>query len=116
MLKSCQYCNRIHDRKFDCGKKPKRERKVKDIDKFRWTRKWREKRNRIVERDLYLCQVCKEEGKYTYDNLEVHHIIPLAEDYDKRLDEDNLITLCGYHHERAEKGIITREHLRRLIE
>ena len=47
--------------------------------------------------------------KYTYKELEAHHIIPLEEDYNKRLDGDNLITLCRYHHELAEKGGISRE-------
>lgn len=117
MLKSCQYCHRIHDSKYDCGMRPKRKykREVKEIDRFRWSNLWKEKRIQIKERDLYLCQVCKDKGKYIYDNLEVHHIIPLEEDYDKRLDDENLITLCEWCHERAERGNITREYLRDLI-
>lgn len=115
MLKSCKYCGRIHDSKFDCGKKPKRKKKPTDINKFRWSRRWREKRNQIVERDKYLCQVCKENGVYNYDNLEVHHIVPLEEDYDKRLDEGNLITLCVIHHKAADRGEIDREYLHKLV-
>ena len=53
--------------------------------------------------------------EYTYKELEVHHIIPLEEDYNKRLDSDNLITLCRYHHELAEKGEISREELQKII-
>ena len=45
----------------------------------------------------------------------MHHIIPLEEDYNKRLDSDNLITLCRYHHELAEKGEISREELQEII-
>ena len=41
----------------------------------------------------------------------VHHIVPLVEDYEKRLDDDNLITLCSRHHEMAEKGDIDRREL-----
>ena len=117
MLKSCQYCHKIHDSKFDCGLKPKKKykRDVTDIDKFRWTRKWKEKRIHIKERDLYLCQVCKDKGKYNYDELEVHHIIPLSENYDLKLDDDNLITLCTTHHAMAERGEIKRNYLQGLV-
>ena len=115
MLKSCKYCMRIHDSKFDCGKKPKRIKEPTDKNKFRWSRKWREKRNQIVERDNYLCLVCKHNGLYNYSNIEVHHITSLEEDFDKRLDEDNLITLCREHHEDAEKGKISKTCLRKIL-
>ena len=47
-------------------------------------------------------------------DISVHHIIPLAVDYSKRLDNDNLISLCHYHHERAESGEISPDRLREL--
>ena len=74
------------------------------------------KRNQIKKRDKYLCQLCLKDNIYTYDNLQVHHIIPLAKDYNKKLDSDNLITLCRMHHEQAEKGIISKEELYELLE
>ena len=41
-----------------------------------------------------------------------YHCAPeAAVDYDRRLDDDNLITLCRYHHEKAEKGLISRKKL-----
>ena len=46
-------------------------------------------------------------------DISVHHIIPLAEG-GELLDEDNLITLCRYHHEQAEKGKISRRELQVL--
>jgi 5-methylcytosine-specific restriction endonuclease McrA len=107
---------RIHDSKYDCGKKPKRQKVANDKNKFRWSRKWREKRNSIVERDLSLCLVCRSKGKYNYNNLEVHHIIPLEEDYNKRLDDYNLITLCSDCHEQAERGEISKESLYKLLQ
>lgn len=115
MLKSCKYCGRVHDNKYDCGKKPKRKKKINNINKFRWSRKWREKSEDIKRRDNYLCSVCKEENRYNYSNLEVHHIVPLKEDFDKRLDDDNLITLCEEHHEKAERGEISRKYLQAIV-
>lgn len=113
ILKSCKYCGRIHDSKFDCGKKPKRYKPNNDINKFRWSRKWREKAQQIKERDNYLCQLAIRENppRYIYTDLEVHHIVSIEEDWDKRLDDDNLITLSEEYHEKAERGEIDREYL-----
>lgn len=115
MLRSCKYCGRIHDTKVDCGKKP-RHKKNTVIDKFRSTMAWQDKRTEIGERDKFLCQVCIRKlyntaQQFNYDNISIHHIIPIAQDYDKRLDNDNLICICGYHHEMAERGTIPKEAL-----
>jgi len=83
---------------------------------FRNTNAWIKKRNQIKKRDKYLCQLCLKDNIYTYDNLQVHHIIPIAKDYNKKLDSNNLITLCRMHHEQAEKGIISKEELYELLE
>ena len=47
--------------------------------------------------------------------LEVHHIVPIEEDYTKRLDSSNLITLCRYHHEMAEANEISKEELLGMV-
>lgn len=44
--------------------------------------------------------------QFNSQELEVHHIVPLAEDYDLRLENENLITLCVRHHKMADDGII----------
>lgn len=106
MKASCKYCGRIHDKKYICSNRPK-QTKYTDINKFRSTKQWRVKREEIRERDKQLCQVCirklyNTEQQYTYNDLSVHHAIPIESDYTKRLDNDNLLTLCRYHHELAE--------------
>ena len=118
MLKTCSVCGKIHDFNKICRRKT--TKKSTEANKFRKTYKWAEKSKYIKQRDNYLCQVClldkyNTNYKYTYKELEVHHIIPLEEDYNKRLDSDNLITLCRYHHELAEKGEISREELQEII-
>lgn len=120
MLKSCKYCMRIHDSKIDCGKKPKRVKQGNDKDRFRWTQAWQRKREEIKKRDKFLCQICIRElyetfDKYTYDNIEVHHAITLEEDFERRLDNDNLLTMCERHHEMAERFIIPREEILYII-
>ena len=117
MLKTCIYCGRVHPKGFVCPRKPKAQNKYdKQIDVFRGSSQWKNKRAHIFKRDLYMCRVCLENGIYCSGDLSVHHITPIASDYSRRLDDDNLITLCSYHHEAAEKGEIPSEHLRALAE
>ena len=114
MNKSCRYCGRIHNFNFECPKKPKRENRTDSIARFRRTQAWRNKSNEIMERDLYLCRVCYEQGKLTNTGLSVHHIVSLASNFDLRLENDNLITLCDEHHKAAEKGNIEAIWLKKL--
>lgn len=121
MKKSCVYCGRIHDSKFDCGRKPKRFKKRNIKDAFRSTAVWQRKTVEIKERDGYLCQICLRDlygTKIRVNNLRlsVHHAIPLQEDYEKRLDNDNLLTVCDMHHEMAESGEIPYEEIKKIID
>lgn len=117
MLRSCKYCGRIHDTKLDCGKKPIYRGKISNKKElFRKTRAWTERSIQIRERDNNLCQICKRKihmtddmRQFEYNNLQVHHIYSLQEDFDKRLDGSNLITVCAYHHELCENGRIDRK-------
>lgn len=116
MKKSCSHCGRIHERSHVCSSKPKAVKKVTHIDRFRWTKVWQRKRLYIRERDNNLCQIClrmrhNTTEQYNFNNLEVHHIEPMVEAWDKRLDDDNLITLCRDHHEQAEARTIERFEL-----
>lgn len=119
MKRSCSYCGRIHDYNYDCPMKPKpKGNRDKDIEKFRGGKLWKAKRKEILERDKGLCVVCRlgigcEPDLIPADS--VHHIIPLADDLDRRLDDDNLISLCAYHHEVAERGEIPAADLLRAI-
>ena len=75
---------------------------------------------RIKERDAGVCQLCARNYPGTrrlaeYEELEVHHIVPIEEDITKAFDQDNLITLCRRHHEGVEGGLIaSREELLKI--
>lgn len=119
MYKSCSYCGRIHPVGFVCPHKPKRIRtKTPDTHtaQFRRRKIWKQKSIHIRSRDLEMCRMCLSEGRYTFNQLSVHHIVPLEEDFDKRLDDDNLITLCSMHHSEADGGNIERVLLQSLAE
>lgn len=121
MLKSCRYCGRIHPSGYACPKRPKPtgHRNSKTAD-FRKTYTWQKKRNQIILRDFHLCRVCNE-GSYGVfgvpgldQELQVHHIEPLEERFDLRLDDGNLLTCCSGHHQLAEDGDIPRDYLHDL--
>jgi len=120
MLKSCGKCGKMHDINYTCYKNKTKIVKT-EADKFRSTYKWQQKTNDIKERDKFLCRCCIANIYGTYQvfnhkKLEVHHIVPLHEDYDKRLDDDNLITLCCFHHKMADDNNIPREILKILTD
>lgn len=120
MLRSCSKCGRIYEYNYNC----KAITKVNSgslSNKFRSTQAWRNKRRIVHIRDKGLCQICIRNlyDTYTraYDNklIEVHHIEPIVEAYDLRLDEGNLISLCVYHHKMADREEIPREVLKDMV-
>lgn len=121
MLKSCQYCGRIHERSYVCPKKPVRSKYNKtEKDRFRSTNAWAKKRTEIKQRDHFLCQICKRKlyntyQQYNYENIEVHHIQKLESNYDLRLENTNLISLCSYHHRMADMGDIPTRELQDIV-
>lgn len=113
--KSCCYCGKVHDINAVCDKKPKRDGIREDKNSvFRRTNRWKRKSIQIMQRDLYLCRYCLACGEIRHSTLSVHHIVPLSEDFDKRLDDENLITLCDRCHKLAESGGIDRAELLEL--
>lgn len=120
MLKSCSRCGMIHDFNHNCYKN-RQVRGLTNADKFRKTYKWHKKSEEIKERDKHLCRCCianifNTQTIYNFDKLETHHITSLEEDITKGLDDDNLITLCCYHHKLADKNIIPKSILYKLID
>ena len=136
MLRSCRYCGRIHDTKYDCGRKPKRMRCESSTEAAKFRRKeiWKQTSLSIRERDNNLCQVCLAQYKEalshkeqsdteTYertptlviaDCISVHHIKSICTHPDLALERTNLITLCSMHHEQAENGEIDADWLTEL--
>ena len=112
MYKSCSRCGKIHDSKYKCYKgiiySGGNERKLRS------SYAWQKKSQDIREQAQGLCEVCRDQGQITYNNLEVHHIEKLAEHEELLLEDDNLICLCVTHHKQADSGEIDKEYLRQL--
>ena len=82
-------------------------------EKFYKSKKWKTKRQSILRRDDYLCRECKRYGKTTPATT-VHHILPMEQRPDLKLNSLNLISLCNECHnkmhdrntnELTEKGL-----------
>lgn len=125
MKKACKYCGAIHDKNFICEKKSVSEFRSRghpsDADIFRWSGLWKQKRKEIMIRDKYLCAACFNKFPGTLcrlnnKELSVHHIVSLKTDWEKRLDNRNLITLCRMHHDAAESNRISVKELLKLAE
>lgn len=112
MYKACSRCGKIHDYNKQCYKgiiyQGGEERKL------RATYQWAKKSLEIRDKANYLCEVCRDQGVYTYNDLEVHHIEKLREQPTLLLDNFNLVCLCKEHHMKADNGEIDKEYLKRL--
>lgn len=120
MLRSCKHCGKIHDTKYDCGRKPVYKKTTGGKGYFfRKSEAWTKKSLEVRARDRYLCQICIRKlhntlRQFNYDTLSVHHIVPVNEDYELRLENCNLLTVCRMHHEMCENGLISREEQLRI--
>lgn len=64
---------------------------------FYKTIRWLAKRKKILNRDDHMCRECKRYGKTTAAST-VHHIIPMEERPDLKLEDKNLLSLCNNCH------------------
>ena len=117
---TCKHCGIVPRGHICPHRKSRFKSGDKESNKFRNTIRWQRKREEIKIRDRYICQVCLRQLHNTlnmlnFKNIEVHHITSIQEDYNKRLDNDNLISLCSYHHHMAEEGEITKEELYDIV-
>ena len=124
MLKSCAYCGRVHDSRYECPAKQAATRKYPKNTRAALTRsssRWQKTREYIKRRDHGVCQLCLRNytanisgtalRPFEGEDLSVHHIVRLEDDINKAFEEDNLITLCRFHHEMAENGSVSQAML-----
>ncbi|QUG41255.1 HNH endonuclease [Psychrobacillus sp. INOP01] len=80
----------------------------KQSNSFYHATAWKKARSIVKIRDNGLCKECMNDKRITVGSI-VDHMIPTKEDWDKRLDLDNLQLLCHACHnkktgkERAKK-------------
>lgn len=130
MLKKICRCGKVipysMKRCLECEEKAEEERKQyikyykkntyerdSKSTKFYNSREWDIARSVAIARDHGLCQDCLKKDKIKAFNT-VHHIIPIKEDWDKRLDINNLICVCESHHQIRENELRRRGYLKSL--
>jgi 5-methylcytosine-specific restriction enzyme A len=69
------------------------------VDRFYKSTVWTRLRKVALERDNYLCQVCKRDKRYTPAKI-VHHLVEVKVDWERRLELDNLESVCHPCHNR----------------
>lgn len=116
LYRSCSRCGRVHISGQKCYANSRNYyQHDRNLTKFRNSGVWKRKADEIKQRDKYLCVFCLAQHIYTYKDLSVHHITPLSEDFSKRLDNDNLITVCSQHHRDCEIGKIPRTEQQAIV-
>ena len=65
---------------------------------------WRTLRNQKFYDANGLCELCLKDGIIN-EAREIHHIVPIEKDWNKRLDYDNLIALCSDCHNAQHERI-----------
>lgn len=111
MFKTCSRCGKIHDSNYRCTKGKVYKNYDSEERKLRHSHQWTQKSLEIREHANWLCEVCRDQGRLNYENLEVHHIIKVKEDKTKLLDNFNLVCLCVTHHKLADEGYIDSDYL-----
>lgn len=79
--------NKIYD-------KTKRNEKTK---RFYKSKEWKRLRESFLIEKHYLCESCFQPANT------VHHIVEVSEDWSKRLDRDNLMSVCAACHNKIHK-------------
>lgn len=98
--KICNKCNSIVELPHNCVNiQANREynKFYRTNEKFYNSYEWKKKRLSILKRDGGLCKECFKIGIVEVGNI-VDHIIPLKANYELRLDDSNLQTLCSSCH------------------
>lgn len=89
-------------REAECQRLYDEQRELKLVE-FYHSKAWEALRQQVLARDAYLCQPCLREKRITKADT-VHHIIPVREDWSRRLDPNNLEAVCRECHSRLHSS------------
>lgn len=87
--------NKLYDKEI----RHKKDKKYRD---FYHSKEWERVRKLALERDKGLCQECKKNNIITFADM-VHHIEEVKDNWDRRLELDNLVSLCFKCHNKVHR-------------
>lgn len=113
MYRACSKCGKIHPSNVQCpvgrAYRGGAERRLRSS----WD--WNKKSMEIRAKAQHLCEVCRDQGRYTHEGLEVHHIEKVSDHPEMLLEDMNCVCLCVEHHKDADSGKISKDYLRTLV-
>lgn len=92
-----KYCEQHEYKTMDDTRYYDRYVRDKESSKFYKSKSWKKTREQVLIRDKGLCQSCLKNKRITMASI-VDHIIPLKIAWEKRLDMNNLQSLCQSCH------------------
>lgn len=120
LVREGRYCAKHQpqevEQRADAARQYDTARRDRQSAEFYHSKAWRAARQQVLMRDHGLCQDCLADGRLRPADT-VHHIIGLKEDWTKRLQLDNLSSLCApchnrIHGDRRDGGLYYPESLR----
>lgn len=120
MKKFCKLCNRnlidIKERYCNSCKAKigirhsiyKKDRKDTKEQKFYSSKEWLRVRDIIRGLDNNLCLMCLDRNELNNSGT-IHHIGELKENWSKRFDKDNLISLCESCHQKVHRKYLSNK-------
>jgi len=96
-LTQSTYCNEHSNEQSNNNRYYDKYHRSEPSKRFYHSTAWKKAREIIKIRDNGLCQQCLKDKRITIGTI-VDHIIPIKQDWNKRLDEDNLQLLCQSCH------------------
>lgn len=112
ILKMCNRCNKVlaYSKVCECyARYQQYDVDRQDKHSFYKTKEW----NAIRKKVIYLCNSIDIYSYYNDNKIEygrtVHHIVPITEDWSKRLDIDNLIYLTESNHRKIHERMNQRK-------
>jgi 5-methylcytosine-specific restriction endonuclease McrA len=83
-------------------------------DLFYGSSVWKNMRKFVLKQDNYSCLLCG--AKKDVERLSIHHILPISENWDDRLDPRNLVTLCNSCHKKtfSREGMFMKNLMTRV--
>ncbi|MEC0405738.1 HNH endonuclease [Bacillus velezensis] len=95
-----KYCDKHKTQQQEETKHYNKHSRNKTITSFYKSTDWKRTRQLALLRDNYTCQRCLKESKITRADM-VHHSVEVREDWSKRLELSNLISLCNSCHNKV---------------
>lgn len=103
--KICNKCHRLYSGSGCpvCAKERNKRYNKYERDQSRqivYGPEWESAKKYVLSRDG-MCRMCYcIDKRLNFDNLLVHHIVPVEDDQELWYDNNNLITVCAMHHQR----------------